>query len=600
MTTAFASRAEVKAEYERRLLRHETAGRGLQRRHVWTGNARVALFIAVAALAWRGHLFWMGAAVIAFVALVVVHRRILRDKNQAERAAEMYRLGIMRLEDRWPGTGDSGEQFRDPDHIYADDLDIFGAGGLFQLLCQARTRMGKETLARWLLHPAPLEAVRMRHEAVRELARKLDLRQDLVLAGESGEIKADPARLGRWSATQVAFNDRFWLPCSLLLAALSVAALVWAVVSFVRTGIESWTPFLLTLMANGAVLFSLRHPLEQFTLNLDEAGHNLDALAAILHRLEGEHFTSSLLQQLQQKLMSRGEPASRSIARLDTLCDLEDSLHNMFVRLINLPLLYSVLVACGLQHWRRQNSSAIAGWLEAVGEIEALASLGAYAFEHPEDPFPEFAPEGGPCFSGAALGHPLLPAEHCVRNDVTLGGRSQVLLVSGSNMSGKSTLLRVVGINIVLAMMGAPVRAAGLRLSPASLGACMHISDSLRKGVSHFYAEIKRIRQVVDLSAQGTLIFLFDEMLQGTNSHDRRVGAEGILRTLISNNALGLVTTHDLALTSIAEVFPDRVANVHFQEKLEAGELSFDYKLRPGIVHTSNGVELMRSVGLRV
>jgi MutS domain V len=599
MTTTFSTTAEVKAEYERQLVRHETAGRDLYRRHVWTGNARVALFVAIAALAWRGHLYWMSAAIIAFVALLLVHRRILRDKKQAERAAEMYRLGIMRLEDRWPGTGDSGEQFRDPDHIYADDLDIFGPGGLFQLLCQARTRMGKETLARWLLHPAPLEAVRMRHEAVREFACKLDLRQDLALAGESGEVKADPARLRRWSETQVAFNDRFWLPCALLLAALSVAALVWAVVSFVRTGAEFWTPFLLTLMVNGAVLFSMRHPLEQLALNLDEAGHNLDALAAILHRLEGERFTSPLLQHLKQKLMSHGEPASRSIARLDTLCDLEDSLHNMFVRLINMPLLYSVLVACGLQRWRKQNSVAIAGWLEAIGEIEALASLGAYACEHPEDPFPEFA-EGAPCFAGAALGHPLLPAEHCVRNDATLGGRSQVLLVSGSNMSGKSTLLRVVGINTVLAMMGAPVRAAGLRLSPASLGACMHISDSLRKGVSHFYAEIKRIRQVVDLSTQGTLIFLFDEMLQGTNSHDRRVGAEGILRTLISNGALGLVTTHDLALTSIAEVFPDRVANVHFQEKLEAGELSFDYRLRPGIVHTSNGVELMRSVGLEV
>lgn len=600
MPSRFSSTEDVKAEYELRLRLREAFVRNLQRKHVWTGNARVLLFVLIVVLAWRSHVYWVVAAVITFIVLAVVHRRILRKKGKAERAAEMYRLGIMRTEDRWPGTGESGEQFRDPDHIYADDLDIFGTGGLFQLLCQARTRMGKETLARWLLHPAPVKDILQRHEAVLELSCKIDLREDLAVAGESGEVKADSAKLRRWGEAHIQFNDRLWLPWALALAVLSLAALAWAVVSFLRTGTEFWAPFLLTLMANGAVLFSLRRPLEQLTLNLDEAAHNLDALSAILHRLENEQFTSSRLQHLQQQLRSHGEPASRSIARLDTLCDLQDSLHNMFVRLINLPLLYSLLVACGLQRWRRQHGSAIAGWLEAVAEIEALVSLGAYSCEHPLDPFPEFASESQPSFAGSALGHPLLPADHCVRNDVTLGGRTQVLLVSGSNMSGKSTLLRVAGINTVLAMMGAPVRAAGLRLSPAALGACMRISDSLRKGVSHFYAEIKRIREVVDLSSQGTLIFLFDEMLQGTNSHDRRVGAEGIVRTLISNGALGLVTTHDLALTSLADVFPDRVANVHFQEKLEAGELSFDYKLRPGIVHTSNGVELMRSVGLEV
>jgi len=187
-----------------------------------------------------------------------------------------------------------------------------------------------------------------------------------------------------------------------------------------------------------------------------------------------------------------------------------------------------------------------------------------------------------------------------VRNDVMVAERSQVLLVSGSNMSGKSTLLRVVGVNAVLAMMGAPIRAHKLRLSPVALGAAMRISDSLQKGVSHFYAEISRIRQVVDLSSKSHVLFLFDEILQGTNSHDRRVGAEGIVRGLVTNRAIGLVTTHDLALTSLAEIFPGRVHNVHFQEKLDAGKLHFDYQLREGVVTTSNGVELMKSIGLDV
>ncbi|MGH9569734.1 MAG: MutS-related protein, partial [Candidatus Angelobacter sp.] len=262
--------------------------------------------------------------------------------------------------------------------------------------------------------------------------------------------------------------------------------------------------------------------------------------------------------------------------------------------------LYSVQVAAALQRWRKRYGSSVAQWLDAIGEMEALLSMGAYAYEHPQDPFPEFHAEGDPCFAATALGHPLLSARNCVRNDVSLDRRNQVLLVSGSNMSGKSTLLRATGINAVLAMMGAPVRADKLGLSPTAIGASMRVSDSLQKGVSHFYAEIKRIRQVVELSARGPLLFLFDEILQGTNSQDRRVGAEGILRTLIENGALGMVTTHDLSITSIAEVFPDRVRNVHFQEKLEAGTLSFDYRMRPGVVTTHNGVELMRSVGLDV
>jgi len=272
----------------------------------------------------------------------------------------------------------------------------------------------------------------------------------------------------------------------------------------------------------------------------------------------------------------------------------------MLVAVLDPALLYSVQVAFALERWKTRFGAGVIAWLDAIGQLEALSSLGAYNFEHPQDPFPEFSVAQAPGFEGQAIGHPLLPASTCVPNDVVLGGSSQVLLVSGSNMSGKSTLLRAVGVNAVLAMTGAPVRARSLRLSPLNIGGAMRLSDSLQKGVSHFYAEISRIRQVVELSKKNHVLFLFDEILQGTNSHDRRVGAEGILRALILNGAIGLVTTHDLALTELQKVFPDRVCNVHFQEKLEAGKLHFDYQLREGVVTTSNGIELMKSVGLEV
>ena len=452
--------------------------------------------------------------------------------------------------------------------------------------------MGKQCLARWLLTHATLPEIRERQAAVAELKSRLDLREDLAVAGESERIAAKPEPLVAWARDESGLQDGRWWAA--VLAALSIAALV---VGFKWL----WTPFVVVLLINGIITSRARHRLEKIFAGIGDTHKDLDSLALLLRRIEAEKFQSPMLRQLQARLLTHGLPPSACIARLDTLADLDDSRHNWFVRVFDIPLLYSMQIAFALERWRRTYGSGIEAWLAVVGEIETLASIAAYSYEHAEDPFPEFAPaEAAPCFEGDALGHPLLPADKCVRNDVRLGGNSQVLLVSGSNMSGKSTYLRVVGINSVLAMMGAPVRAARLRLSRVAVGASMRVSDSLQKGISHFYAEIKRLRQVVDLSSTQPTLFLLDEVLQGTNSHDRRVGTEGVLRTLIHNSAIGLVTTHDLALTSLEEVFPERVRNAHFQERFEDDSLSFDYRLRPGVVTTSNGVELMKSIGLDV
>jgi DNA mismatch repair ATPase MutS len=355
------------------------------------------------------------------------------------------------------------------------------------------------------------------------------------------------------------------------------------------------------LVLNGMVLYDVRQRLKLLFAGLDEACHNLSALSAVLRCIEDEQFSAPRLGAIRQKLFSNGLRASECISRLGTLCDLEESRHNQVVHWLELVILYSLHVALALQRWREQYAALVVQWLEAVAEFEALISIATYAFEHPADPFPEiFDTQTPPRLRAIKLRHPLMPARDCIPNDMALGDEPQVLLVSGSNMSGKSTLLRSVGVNAVLALMGAPVRAESFRISPLTIGASMRISDSLQKGVSHFYAEITRIRRVVELSRPGPLLFLFDEVLQGTNSHDRRIGAEGVLRTLLKNGAAGLVTTHDLALTALEEMFPRKIANVHFQEKLEAGKLSFDYKLREGVVTTSNGLELMKSIGLEV
>jgi DNA mismatch repair ATPase MutS len=235
-----------------------------------------------------------------------------------------------------------------------------------------------------------------------------------------------------------------------------------------------------------------------------------------------------------------------------------------------------------------------------VGEVEALLSLCAYSYEHPADPFPEFV-EGPPCFVAEQLGHPLIPAAKCVRNDIGVGGETRVLLISGSNMSGKSTLMRSVGINTVLAMAGAPVRARNLQLTPLHIGASILINDSLQQGSFRFYAEITRLREICDLAEKHPpMIFLLDELLQGTNSKDRLIGAQGVVRALLESGAIGLISTHDLALTNIGEHGDGRLHNVHLQDEIEDGKMKFDFKLREGVVTKSNGIELMRLIGLKV
>jgi DNA mismatch repair ATPase MutS len=267
---------------------------------------------------------------------------------------------------------------------------------------------------------------------------------------------------------------------------------------------------------------------------------------------------------------------------------------------IDVPLMYSVQVAFAAEGWRRAHGRAVGSWLSAIGEIEALLWLSTYSYEHPGDPFPEFVP-GSPCFDAIGMGHPLMPSPTCIPNDVGLVDGTRVLLVSGSNMSGKSTLLRAVGINAVLAMAGAPVRAKALRLTPLQVGASIRINDSLHEGSSRFYAEITRLRRLFDLAGGNPpLLFLLDELLQGTNSNDRRIGAGGVLCALLNRRAIGLASTHDLALADLGGTLNGQLHNVHFQEDFENGRMSFDYKLREGVVTKSNGLALMRSIGLEV
>jgi hypothetical protein len=512
----------------------------------------------------------------------------------AERAVAFYEKGLARIEDRWVGSGETGERFDDPHHVYSGDLDLFGKGSLFQLLSTARTRMGEDTLAQWLLSPSAVERIRERHAAVDELRDQIDLREDLAALGEDVGVGVHPEALLKWGESPNQMTPLWLRWLSPLLAALAVAgAVVWAV----------WgtaTLLVLIVVIEAVFTYRLKKPLEEVLHGTEHAFHDLDLLSGVLARAEAHQFQAPGLQALQRELLSSGVPGSQAIARLRSLVNLIDSRHNIAVRILDAPLMYSVQVAFAAERWRTSHGSALRLWVDAIGQMEALLSLATYSFEHPDDPFPEFA-GGAASFDGEGLGHPLVPSELCISNDVSIIGETRVLLVSGSNMSGKSTLLRALGMNVVLAMAGAPVRARRLRLTPLRVGASIRVNDSLQEGSSRFYAEITRLRQIFDLAGgDPPLLFLLDELLQGTNSNDRRIGAEGIVRALVNRGAIGLVSTHDLALTDIGGSVTGRLRNVHFQDELSSGRMTFDYKLRDGVVTKSNGLELMRSIGLDV
>jgi len=595
--------SDPRTEYAARLDRYQQIVAAKERLHIRCGNIKLAAivaFIAVALLALDGRFspYWILAPLALVAILVVVHERILRARDHARTAVALYRRGIARIDDAWPGTGSSGDRFRDPKHVYSDDLDLFGRGCLFELLSTARLPMGEDRLALWLRQRSPVPDILERQQLIAELRRNLDLREDIAVTGEDLRPRLDPAPLIAWAEGNPTLKSGLLRILFVALTAAAFAAFVWM---FYR---ESFAPFIAVLTIELALYSIFRRRADEVLDSVRSNAEGLILLSQILARIEREQFSSARLQAHTSELASASEPASRAIRALARIIFWSDAREGLIVRILQLPALYSLQVAFAADSWRHRWGPRMKIWLDAVGEIEALLSLATYSFEHPSDPFPEFVEppaDSLPVFDGQDLGHPLIPAAKCVPNSVRLDRETRVMLISGSNMSGKSTLLRTVGINAVLAMAGAPIRGKSLRLSPVALGTRIRSSDSLQEGRSNFYTEILHIRQVFELASAGApLLFLFDELLEGTNSKDRRIGAEGLLRALLDGGAIGIVTTHDLALTAVTVSLGAAIRNFHFQDFVENGAMTFDYRLREGVVAKSNAIELMRLIGLKV
>jgi len=588
-------------EYERRLAQWRDRIAAYDRRHLVVSNARLAAAAVIALLVWlaffRGAVspWWSVAGGVAFTALVVSHARLLQRLERAHRASRLYERGLSRLDGRWAGSGRGGDRFLE-DHSYARDLDLFGRGSLFELLNTARTEAGEATLADWLRAGTGIDEVMARQVAVDELRGTLDFREDVAVLAAEGDVSRTGA-LAVWSGLAP-----LRVPNSVpaVFAACTVVTLVAATLAIYD--VMPWSFVFGWLFLEAVIVHHWRRALQAVAERIGRPAGDLALLGDLMARIERERVKAPRLAALQAALATNGVTSSRAIARLTQLVSWrESSVHNLLFMPMTAALLVPEQLAIAINRWQARYGPHVVEWLRVVGELEALSALAMYAYEHPGDPFPVLV-RTGPVFSAEALGHPLITEAASVRNDVRLGGSDpHVIIVSGSNMSGKSTLLRSVGVNVVLALAGGPVRAAKLSLSRLVLGATLRIDDSLQAGHSRFYAEILRIRAIVE-AARGAvpLLFLLDEILHGTNSYDRRIGAQAIVRTLVDAGAIGLVTTHDLALTELPAQLGSAGVNMHFQDRIENGTMVFDYRMQPGVVEHSNALALMRAIGLDV
>ena len=593
--------ARPSSVYEARLAERRASVAALARRHDMMANGRLTL-AAIATIVvigawgpgWWSWL-WLSAPLLGFGILAMAHDRVLVALERAGRAVEVYERGLARIEDRWSGTGPAGDAYATPDHPYAADLDLFGNGSLFQLLSTARLRAGEETLASWLLSPASPEVIAERHRAIDDLRARVDLREQLALSGDHVAAWLDTVPLGTWG-NQPALLAGTWP--RLVAFALALANVTAVLAGFLADASAAWVA--LTVIASVGFAMAWRRQVHQVIASVNAPSRHLRLLAEVLGLIEAEDVSAPLLVSLRARLAASGDTASHRIAELTRLVDLLEARQNQVFAPIAALVLWGTQMAFAIEAWRRKSGPFLGEWVAVAGEFEALASLGGYAFEHPSDPFPDVS-AGSARVDAIALAHPLLPAARVVANDVSVDQGTRVLVVSGSNMSGKSTLLRTVGINVVLALAGAPVRATRMRLSPLAVGATLRIQDSLQAGRSRFFAEITRLKQIVDMAGGPMpVLFLLDELLSGTNSHDRRLGAAGVVRGLVARGAIGLVTTHDLALADVVSDLGVNAKNVHFSDTFEEGELRFDYRMREGVVRTSNALALMKSLGLEV
>jgi MutS domain V len=554
-----------------------------QAEYSWVVAAAGIVFILLSGLASLRREVSFGSLAIPSCAAAVAWQRRSRWKARSVaqlRLADFYRRGVNRLTGSWAGEGNTGEEYSRTGHLYERDLGVLGRGSLFELICTARTELGRRRLARFLLSKVPFEKVRARQAMVQTLKPKTELREKIALLGRFDFEECGADVFERWLATKTPRLPRLLMEVSSSLMACALGIIYQAL---------PWNPLLMPwsvaagiVVGLAAVQYGLRF---HYRRVIDPMVRDACALAGNLSVLrEG----LALLEHKSQRKVSNLWRLAASLSN-----SLQGPLES-FSRI----LLIDVHLALAMEDWKRRYGSSLPAWIDEWAEFEALNCLSGYAYEHPDDAVPELI-ENGACFEAIGLGHPLL--HDSVRNDIELGERTKFYIVSGSNMAGKSTLLRAIGLNAVLANAGAPVRAARARISVFSITASLSVPDSLLEGKSKFLAEMERIKSAIaEARTEEPALFVMDEILSGTNSLDRRRVAEHVVRELVREGAIGSLSTHDLALTEIAEIPELRGSNRHMASREESAPLDFDFLLKPGVYAGSSAVAIARLAGVEM
>ena len=528
--------------------------------------------------------------------LVKIHNRFFIRKEWLETQARIIQEELQALSGDYSSFED-GKEYVNPEHLYSFDLDIFGRRSLFQSINRTCTFFGKDRLAKWLQnHLHEKTSIEKRQEMVREISEHTLFREQFRVAGlvHHGQ-SSDAEKIQAWSQSPAQYLHAGW-----------VKAFIWGVPVInsllLITSLIGWTSFSCLGLSFGIFLVLSFGIIKRATYIQETYGKQLKSLngyARLIALAKAEDWKSAGMLELMERFNLNGQSPVQALQQLSKELDRLDLRNNQFLYvLLEGSIFFQLQEIVRIERWKVRYGQHISEWLETVGELDALCSLGTFAYNHPQYTYPELT-EKPFYFLATQMGHPLMPVSQCVKNDATIPSRPFFLIITGANMAGKSTYLRTIGVNYLLACIGAPVCCERLKLHPNQLITSLRTSDSLSDNESYFFAELKRLKRIIDLLNQGQQLFIIlDEILKGTNSMDKQKGSFDLIRQFMQMKANGIIATHDLLLGSLIKQFPEEIRNYCFEADIKDNELTFSYKLREGVAQNMNACFLMKKMGI--
>lgn len=535
---------------------------------------------------------------LPFFILVKVHNRLYFRKEQLETQLKLNQDELEGLEGDYSAF-DEGSEFVDAGHPYSYDLDLFGRKSLFQALGRTCTHIGKQTLATWMQHHLTEKAaIETRQESIRDMSRRMEFREAFRVTGSINRgADSDEEEISRWSQTPSVLQHLWWVKlCLWAVPGINILLLALGLLNILSL---SWFGMMFTVFV--ILSFGL---IQRVTLIQESYGKKLKTLnryARLITLAKGETWQAPALRELTDKLDIDGHSPAEALTQLSKELDRLDLRNNQLLYVIlEGSMFFQLRQIVRIERWKARYGKYLMGWLEAVGELDALCSLGTFAYNHPAYTYPTITNQPF-CFLARNMGHPLMPEAQCVKNDATIPSRPYFLIITGANMAGKSTYLRTIGVNYLLACMGCPVCCESLTLYPAHLITSLRTTDSLSDNESYFFAELKRLKRIIDLLNKGQELFIIlDEILKGTNSADKQKGSLDLIRQFMRLKADGIIATHDLLLGTLADQFPEYIRNYCFEADIKDNELTFSYRLREGVAQNMNACFLMRKMGITI